>query len=198
MKKLLITVFAIFIFIAVEDAVGAGNLLYKFNEVRNSTQESGMLVLGSWAAGNILAGSIMTGQSSGSAKYFWQMNIFWNVVNLGIAGFGYYDAVNADAGLSFLESISEQKSLEGFLLLNTGLDVAYAMGGLFMIEKSKSSEKYSDLLKGYGQSLILQGAFLFAFDISLYFIHNSHWELLQGIDFSLSALPGGLSLSLKF
>ena len=61
-----------------------------------SINESAMLVLGTWAAGNILIGTYGNFEASGEAKYFHQFNAAWNVVNLGIATFGYFNAVNSD------------------------------------------------------------------------------------------------------
>ena len=155
--------------------------LGEFIESRNNLNENGMLVLGSWALGNIALGGIMTARESGSKKYFHQMNAGWNVVNLAIAGFGYYNAINADTVLTLYKSFSEQKTIENILLLNAGLDVGYMMAGLWLAEKSKNNSKNKNRLKGYGQSLVLQGCFLFVFDLSLYYLHNTNNEILRSV-----------------
>ena len=93
------------------------------------------------------------------------MNLAWNSVNLVIAGFGYYNALNAGSDLTLLETFAEQKGIENILLLNAGLDVGYMLGGLYLLERSKNVGKRQDILKGFGQSIILQGGFLFAFDV---------------------------------
>ncbi|HAN38707.1 MAG TPA: hypothetical protein DCQ29_07365, partial [Chitinophagaceae bacterium] len=49
-------------------------------------QRKGMYVLGSWALGNIAVSSLTANGVSGSNKAFHQMNVYWNVVNAGIAG----------------------------------------------------------------------------------------------------------------
>ena len=56
-----------------------------------------MIVLGSWAALNIASGFIIAGQTQGEAKYFWQMNAYWNLINGGLAVMGYIDARKAMA-----------------------------------------------------------------------------------------------------
>ncbi|MDP4821120.1 MAG: hypothetical protein NWR67_08940, partial [Saprospiraceae bacterium] len=147
-------------------------------------QQKGMLVLGGWAVANILSGSIYSGKTAGSQRYFHQMNIGWNAVNLGIAALGYYQAVTADPDTwSLAESIRRNYNLEKILLLNTGLDLAYMAGGFWMQEKAKSATEHPERLKGFGRSLVLQGAFLLVFDIANFAIHaadNKHFDELLG------------------
>lgn len=148
--------------------------LFVFHKTRMNINESAMLVLGGWAAGNILVGTYGNFKANGEAKYFHQFNAMWNVVNLGIAAFGYFNAVNSDPStMTNLEILKDYNSLQNFLLLNTGLDVAYIMTGFYLKERAKNSSS-SERLKGYGNSLLLQGGFLLLFDVSLYFIHQSN------------------------
>ena len=145
-----------------------------FQQERNNINETAMIVLGSWAAGNILAGTYGNFKASGEAKYFYQFNAMWNVVNLGIAAFGYINAVNSDpAGMTNLEIIKDFNSLQNFLLLNAGLDAAYIATGFYLKERANNSSS-SERLKGYGNSLLLQGGFLLLFDVALYFIHENN------------------------
>ncbi|MCX7610892.1 MAG: hypothetical protein N2043_04795, partial [Ignavibacterium sp.] len=73
-----------------------GDSFTDFEKSRQDINENAMLVLGSWAVGNILIGTYGNFKSKNEAKYFHQFNAMWNVVNLGIAAFGYYSAVNSD------------------------------------------------------------------------------------------------------
>ena len=153
------------------------SVFYSFHQNRMNINETAMLVLGSWAAGNILVGTYGNFKSSGEAKYFHQFNAMWNVVNLGIAAFGYLNAVNYEpSSITKLEILNEYSSLQSFLLLNAGLDVAYIATGFYLKERSKNSSS-SERLRGYGNSLLLQGGFLLAFDVALYFIHQSNAAL---------------------
>jgi hypothetical protein len=148
--------------------------LQNFHQQRKDINETAMLVLGGWAAGNILAGTYGNFKASGEAKYFHQFNAMWNVVNLGIAAFGYFNAVNSDpTTMTNLEIIKDFNSLQNFLLLNAGLDAAYIATGFYLKERAKNSSS-SERLRGYGNSLLLQGGFLLAFDIALYFIHQNN------------------------
>lgn len=148
--------------------------LQNFHQQRKDINEAAMLVLGGWAAGNILAGTYGNFKASGEAKYFHQFNALWNVVNLGIAAFGYFNAINSDPSLmTNLEILNDYNSLQSFLLLNAGLDAAYIITGFYLKERSKNSPS-AERLRGYGNSLLLQGGFLLIFDVTLYFIHQNN------------------------
>ena len=164
-----------------------------FNEARLSINRKGMLVLGTWALANLASSPMLASRTSGSEKAFHQMNGYWNTVNLVIAGFGYYAAVSGETnGLSLAETLKEQQNIEKILLFNTALDLGYITGGFLLRERSRSVTKHRDRLKGFGNSLILQGGFLFVFDVSLYLIHLNHSELLFSWVDQLAVGPMGV------
>jgi len=180
MKKLFLSIIflGIITFLFSQD-----NNLLEFNQIRLKKQEIGMLVLGGWAVGNIATGALLAGQRSGEDKYFHIMNIGWNAVNLGLATVGYLNAINGDpASYDMAATIQQQYNIEKILLLNTGLDVGYMLGGLYLMERSKNNNKNPERLKGFGKSIILQGAFLFTFDLIFYFTHaqtrSMEWQQL--------------------
>ena len=160
--------------------------LEQFNINRNLLNQKGMMVLGTWAIGNIALGSIMMNNQSGSKKYFHQMNAGWNIFNLAIAGFGYYSALHGDTLLTLYQSVKEQKIIENILLFNAGLDIGYIMTGVWLREKSKNNTKHKARLKGYGSSLIIQGSFLCLFDLALYYLHYDNNSFLKPILESIS------------
>ncbi|MCX7876953.1 MAG: hypothetical protein N2321_12425 [Melioribacteraceae bacterium] len=171
-------------------------LIQSFHQSRMNINESAMIVLGSWAAGNILIGTYGNFKSKGEAKYFHQFNAMWNVVNLGIATFGYLNAVNSNpASMTNIEILKDYNSLQSFLLLNAGLDVAYIMTGFYLKERSKNSSG-AERLKGYGNSLLLQGGFLLLFDVTLFFIHqnNANINLYPHLE---SLLSGGVGVGIN-
>jgi len=148
--------------------------LQSFHQQRININETAMLILGGWAASNILMGTYGNFKASGEAKYFHQFNAMWNVVNLGIATFGYLNAVNSDpSSMTNLEIIKDFNSLQNLLLLNAGLDAAYIATGFYLKERAKNSSG-SERLRGYGNSLLLQGGFLLLFDVTLYFVHQNN------------------------
>ncbi|MCK6604103.1 MAG: hypothetical protein L6Q59_04315 [Ignavibacteriaceae bacterium] len=153
----------------------------------NGTNASGMLVLGGWALSNMLVSGSSYFATSGEARQFHAMNAMWNLVNFGIAAFGYSDAVNAVPSDKLSDALKQSAEMQNILLLNAGLDVAYIVTGFLLREKGKTSEKYSEILKGYGSSLVLQGSFLLIFDTILYFVHqNNFTEILKMADLSFS------------
>lgn len=170
--------------------------LEQINRDRIHLNSNGMLVLGGWAITNITLGGIGMTQTGGRTKYFHQMNIAWNTVNLGIAGFGYYGLRNSSPGLSLSETISEFQNFENILLFNAGLDVGYMGIGAYLWERGLRKE--SNRLVGYGQSMILQGGFLFTFDVILYLLSRSQSrpliDSLENIQFTGTAL----SLTIPF
>ena len=195
--KILVLIFLIMPIIQLFAQGIASDSLTSFHQSRMNINENAMLVLGGWAAANILVGSYGNFKASGEAKYFHQFNAMWNVVNLGIAAFGYFNAVNSDpSSMTNLEIIKDYSSLQNFLLLNAGLDAAYIMTGFYLKERSKNSSS-AERLRGYGNSLLLQGGFLLLFDISLYFIHqnNANINLYPHLE---SLLAGGVGVGINF
>ena len=170
---------------------------------RNHTTEKAMIVLGSWAAVNIVSGFIIAGQTEGEAKYFWKMNAYWNLINGGLAVMGYLNARKAmSKKFGFAENEAAQQSLEKLYAFNLGLDLAYIAGGFFLREKgvSETNQKSQDQLRGYGTSIIVQGGFLLLMDgVMIWLHHNNSARLnkkLQNLE--LGAGPNGLGLSYTF
>ncbi|MGB3588196.1 MAG: hypothetical protein WBA23_16725 [Tunicatimonas sp.] len=192
--------FLLFVLIIVVDQVQAqSDALANYNEQRLQITRIGMLTLGGWAIGNMGVSGALMGNTSGSHYYFHQMNVFWNVVNIGLAGFGYYNAATVDPStFSLAESIQEQHSIEKLLLLNAGLDVAYIAGGVYLLERSRRESAQTERWKGYGQSLLLQGGFLLLFDAVLYKIvqypSSELFTLLSSVQFT----PNSLGLIYRF
>ena len=149
------------------------NLFYKEQIQIN---QDGMKVLGGWAAANFIGSGIATGQTQGSTKHFHQMNIYWNIVNGGLVAFSTLQANKQGQHLpdNWEANRISQKKIEKLFLINTGLDLVYMGTGAYLLNKSSTSSSSSEMLRGYGQSLILQGGFLFLFDGMMYLVHHKH------------------------
>ncbi len=166
--------------------------LRDFNQTRIDYNKKGMIILGSWAVGNMVWGGIGASQTSGQTKAFHQMNLYWNSVNLIIAGFGYWQATKETPGTDFWATMEAQQKIEKILLFNAGLDLAYIAGGFYLKERGLRNEK--DQLIGFGKSVILQGGFLLAFDAVMYGFHQTHSKELQEILQNVSLGPTGFSM----
>ena len=139
--------------------------LEEINQTRLDYNQQGMLILGTWAVVNLILGALASLRTSGQIQAFHQMNAYWNVVNLGIAAYGFWQATQV-AALNFWEVLDAQQQIEKVLLANSALDFGYIALGLYLIERGRRTEK--DKWLGFGKSIVLQGAFLLLFDAILY------------------------------
>jgi len=190
----------IFLLLCSFDLVAQDLGLMQFNEERLQVQKVGMITLGSWALGNMaLNGALLVNPSSSEQAHFYRMNIFWNVVNLGLAIPGLrYSLITDPASLSLTESAADYHQMGKILMLNVGLDVAYITGGFLMKEMAKTRENKREILRGYGRSLILQGGFLLAFDLVLVGILQSKSPQLDALLDVVSFNGSSLALTFRF
>ncbi|MBN1386828.1 MAG: hypothetical protein JW965_00165 [Bacteroidales bacterium] len=167
---------------------------YISNQKINST---GMYILGSWAIANIATGAYGWSKYSGDRMYFYQMNLFWNVVNASIAGFALYSNYTTDiSSFSQQELLEKLVKTENILLINAGLDVGYIGAGFLLKHLSTKYPNRSSMLKGYGNSIILQGGFLLVFDVILYgILRADRIDFLNNINLAL--LPEGFGIGLS-
>lgn len=140
--------------------------LSAFNSDRLVRTRNSMMVLGVWASANIAVGAIGMGRAQGEQRAFHQMNLGWGVINLGLAASGFWTATQTDpASFDLYQTTLQHYRMQKILLFNAGLDVAYMAGGLYLMERAKTAPKNQERLRGFGKSVVLQGAFLFVFDI---------------------------------
>lgn len=195
MKKWILSgIFAVFFcFIA-----GAQDDYNTFYTKSLSTNNTGMYILGSWAVANMVAGGYGWSQTTGQTKYFHQMNLFWNTVNLSIAGIALYSNLTTSfADLSAAQMLEKHTKTENLYLINAGLDVLYIGTGFLLKHLATQKPKRHDLLKGYGNSVILQGGFLFVFDLVMWKIqHNHRLNFIQNLSFDVLPEISGFQLAL--
>lgn len=173
----------------------------EFNAKRYKINETGMKVLGAWAIGNLAYSGVAVFNNTGQNKAFHQMNIGWGAINLALAGVGYLGTRDAATNLSVIESLKQLESTKRIFLFNAGLDIGYMATGAYMLERSKntSNQKRSDQLAGFGKSIMVQGGFLFAFDLVMYFVHQNHGKKqLYNLVSDLSVSPSGFRVVMNF
>lgn len=136
-----------------------------FNPERALTTRRGMAVLGSWATANVAVSGPLWFGTEASTRCFHEMNVAWNVLNLGIAGAGIVAESRAVPATNLESALAAQRRLESTLTLNIGLDAAYMAAGWALLERAQRGGPQAERWTGYGSSLILQGGFLFVFDI---------------------------------
>lgn len=174
----------------------SAQLLNDYNEQRLKIDERLMLTLGSWSLANFVGSGVGWAISEkGEARYFHQMNVLWNTVNFGIALPGYLKAKRSNSSHTLSETIAEQHRNEKIFLFNAGLDLMYISAGVVLRSEAKSNETRQDQFNGFGTSLILQGGFLFLFDLTAHAIHNHHRkQKLKPIMDRLSMSTTGIGL----
>lgn len=167
--------------------------LQAFSEQRIRHQKTLGLTLGGYALANIAVGAIGASQTTGETQYFHKMNVYWNLVNLGLAGAGLLGSRKRPAAPETLaDAVRQHENMKQLLLLNTGLDVAYVVGGAYLRERADSHPDKADQLRGYGKSIMVQGNFLFAFDLVNYLIFKKRGDKQERL--LLTAGPDGLSV----
>jgi hypothetical protein len=148
-------------------ASAQGSTTETFNLRQAETLKFGMLALGFWALINILISSIKLTKSSRNKRYFFQMNIYWNIVNMIIAGGSLYFILSTDPAVRTLaETVEFHYWVLKLLYLSIGLDLAFLMLAAYLKERSLNSPKAEQYL-GWGQSITLQALFLLVLDIAL-------------------------------
>jgi hypothetical protein len=167
-----------------------------FNKQRTNIDKKLMLTLTTWSSANIIASSIgWATAENGEAKYFHQMNVTWSAINIGLALPGYFKARNSNTKISLGNTFRKQSETEQAFLFNTGLDIAYLTAGFLLKSEGKHNLAKQAQLNGFGNGLLLQGGFLFLFDLTAYIIHRHHATLLNPALDRLTMSSSGIGLN---
>jgi hypothetical protein len=156
-------------------SVSFAQALNQFHEEKSRIDQRLMIGLGSWATSNFIVSGIgWATTTKGEAHYFHQMNVMWNLVNLGLAIPGYIKAKNEMPPQTLSETMRLQRKTENIFLFNTGLDVLYVSSGFLLRNLALKNVDKRDQYNGFGNGMIMQGGFLFLFDLTAYAIHKYH------------------------
>lgn len=139
-----------------------------FNIQRRNEQLAGMSVLLGWSLANMGVSSVGWARAETPEWIaFHQGNIGWNAVNMALALPGVLAAYQDDPAQHTLgDSLRLSHASRVAFAFNTGLDVGWVMMGMWLIERG---ERLGDpQLLGLGRSMIVQGGFLFLFDLALW------------------------------
>jgi len=171
--------------------------IVEINKDRQKLSREGMTFLTSWAAANIAGGTTAYFLAKDREwKYFHEMNVFWNTVNLGLGISGLLMERKSKTDLNMDQSLKAQKRVERIFLVNCGLDLIYIGSGLAMrqLQNAKNPER----MMGYGNALILQGSFLLLFDGVEYFLHRSNGYRYKTSKLSFNFNGNSVGLSYNF
>lgn len=148
-------------------------VIKSFDAKKNNLNRKDMVVLTSWAGVNIVGsfvGYVFT--NSYEEKQFYIMNGCWGAINLGLS---LPALLSKDKPTGTWHDVyKKQTNMEKIFLANTMLDVAYMLGGAYYM--NYASQQTNELQKqrglGFGKSIIIQGAGLFLFDLTMTVLNN--------------------------
>lgn len=148
-----------------------------FKRDYNKINEHLMLTLGSYALGNFAVSGVgYFAAQDEYTKHFHEMNVMWNTVNFGLALPGYFKAKKNAGDWDAAEMERQQRKTQSIFLINSAVDIGYITTGIYLRAEAENRPDESDMFKGYGDSMVLQGSFLFAFDLVAYAIHKRHYN----------------------
>lgn len=190
-RAILIFIFFFGVFVS----LSAQNDTISFYHESQKINNTGMYVLGTWATTNMALGAYGWKNGVGENKYFHQMNLFWNTVNFSIAAYALTNHYLTDySTMNAGEMIQKHNSTQSLYLINAGLDIVYIGAGFGLRKWANNKLKHQHRLRGYGNSVILQGSFLLVFDAIMYGIQYGRTNsFLQNTDITLGLNTIGIN-----
>ncbi|MCH2045754.1 MAG: hypothetical protein MK212_16675 [Saprospiraceae bacterium] len=177
--------------------------LEEINQKRKVHTRNGMISLTTWAGANIISGTVgvFTAKDE-TVKRFHEMNIYWNIVNLGLAVPGLIMNEKEDpTSFNFEKSYKKAQQIQTVYLVNGVLDLSYITAGFLMREvgRNATTDRLKARWQGFGTSIIVQGAYLLTYDFVAYFVHKRNAKKLNKFwtENNLSLRPYGLGMSLR-
>lgn len=124
---------------------------------KHDDERVAMQILLAWGGVSVLSGSAMA--LSDKNRDFGLMTAGWGAVNALIAGIAL--ASSGDVPAEWSDALRNEQLLNRILAINTGLDIGYIGVGTTMALAGKGRTR------SFGSAIIIQGAFLLAFDVVL-------------------------------
>ncbi len=117
-----------------------------------------------WSALSVVAGAILLLAGGDFWRGFGVQALAWGAIDAAIALFGQRSAAKRRAtGPHTAEALAgEAVKLRRLLWINTGLDVLYVAGGLILVYTLGAQNPFA---AGNGWGIVVQGGFLFVFDL---------------------------------
>lgn len=185
MRCLLIITFILF-----SNNIQAQEISYQdLNSKRLQTNKTGMTILTTWGAANVVAGT--TGfiiADDEEWESFHLMNAMWGAVNTTIGVLGYIGTKKEmREQMNYADALQGYEADKRLFLLNAGLDVAYIGTGLVLDAYADNFDNPAEW-RGFGKSISFQGIALLLFDGTMFAIHshqNKSWyKILEGVTFT--------------
>ena len=132
-------------------------------------QQQSLFMLSGWSVLNIGVSPLISSNlrnPTNQIDHFHRSNFYWNFLNLGIAGFSHYSVLKKSRENWTVSELANQKQkAQKAISVNMGLDLLYVLGGFALKYASNRNESLdAAAYHGNGNSLILQGGYLFLYD----------------------------------
>jgi hypothetical protein len=114
-----------------------------------------------WAGGSVLFGLVALRTTQPFWRAFGTQSLAWGAIDAAIALGGQQVAERKQVAATPQVEFDQARQLRWLLWLNTGLDVFYVLGGAALHGTSKGDASR----KGHAVGIMVQGAFLFLFDL---------------------------------
>lgn len=175
------------------------NRVQEINQAQYTLAKKSLLGLTGFATVNMVSGLIGRELSTGQTRYFHEMNFGFNTVNFVLGGLGYLSLKKSDQA-DFADLLKSQMKYEKIYLFNAGLDIGYMLGGIALRQYgfNQTLPEQARYI-GYSNSILLQGGFLFVYDLFLYTLHhrNTTRLLQKPIKIELGMSANGLGFIWK-
>ena len=152
----------------------SGDALARYRRAHQRTQLVGMGVLTGWAVANIASGVAGALVLDDDRRFRHEMNAMWNSVNLTLGIIGLVN--NARRPSATMDPRTAYRKVRRLYAINGALDIAYIATGVILAELGRGYAV--PRLRGYGESIAFQGAFLFTFDLALLIAHERAFSRL--------------------
>ena len=199
MKKNILFLTVILFFLC-QSVLGQKKINQSYMLEKQKIGKSGMIAYTSWSGANLIGGTIGWATTEGEWKYFSQMTTVWSIINLGISIPGLLGSFKTyENGVPTSQLIKSQYGSEQTYLINGGLDFLYIGSGAVLSAISNQHPNNRELLRGFGNAIMIQGGFLLIFDFIQYFRHRHQRTSSDAIFIDgLSLSNNGIGLKYTF
>jgi MFS family permease len=145
--------------------------LERFRRAHRRTQLAGMGVLTGWALANIAGGVTGALVEDGDARFIHEMNALWNSVNLTLGIIGLVNNARRPPQVrTRADARRVNRKARRVYLINGAIDVAYMAAGALTAGLGRQYGQRR--VEGWGTAVVIQGAWLFAFDLAMVLAHE--------------------------
>lgn len=143
-----------------------------FIQTQGRLNKDGALGLCSWSFVNIGYSSYMLNKTSGQEQNFHQMNLICSGIDLaiGIPVFIRSHKIYKGKIKLKLDTYNPKRYMKMYSV-NSWIDVAYIATG-FILKGRAANARDPEMMRGFGNSILVQGGFLFTFDSVMYLLHR--------------------------